>query len=431
MFKMFKASNPSRGFRNVISSPLVENPEMIIVKAELEDFNNKTKIKVNLGEAAVFIVNGKVEQVLGPSMEAVEVANYPFFSNFKAMFYGGSRTTSCSVYYVRTGDCQSPLLWGTPGQMPFVDPKMNNTRFYVGGSGSFNIKVKLEDTEKLIDYASIGGHPSFSYEQLSMKLNPLIAEQFRNAIKADMLHGQNYDTPNQDLIAQTMSAGLRNTLSDQCGLLLTMFTVDNLALTDSPERERLRTIQVDKVEVEQTQDLDDRGERKALFRKALEEQIIRQAAAKGKLKELELLGDQFWKIRLSELAETALTNPSIANMGSSALGGYLGANTDILNNLIGSLGNIMSGNQSQNLTSSKIVNTSKESEDMSSDFWSVPEEDSSSSSFHVVSETSSDSQEQKEEADDSSKLNMIKTYTQLLVSGKISQQQFEQLIKDL
>lgn len=436
MFNLFKASNPDRSFRNVIESPLTGSPELIIAKADLDDFNNKTKIKVNLGEAAVFIVNGQVVQTLGPSTEAVYVSNYAFFSNFKAMFYGGTRTTACSVYYVRTGESQTPLLWGTPGQIPFTDSNWGNTRFFVGANGVFNVVVKLDNILKFIEYGSIGSNYAFSYEQLCLKLNPEIAKFFRLAIKEDMANGKCYDTPNQDFIAQAIEESLSSFLQGKCGLSLASFTVNNIELTDSPERLRYRTLQVDRVEGEQLQDLDDRGERKAILRRALEEEIIREAAAKGKLKELEQLGDNFWKVRLSELAETALSNPSIANMGASALGGFLGANTDIVSSLIGNLGGIISGSNNISSATQEHERPKEQKPEMSSDFWSFAEEQSKADSSHAETPQTVASQadtlsDNGHDVDACTKNNMIKAYTKLLATGKISQEQYDQLLNDL
>lgn len=424
MFKIFKASNPERGFRNVIESCLNDNPDFMIAKAELDDFNDGSKIYVRPGECAVFTINGQVAEVIEPSNKAVKVSNYVFFSNFRAMFYNGSRANKCSVYFVRTGRRQKNFLWGTPGSETFIDKTMGNTRYKAGGNGSFNITIDKENVVNFFNSVSIGTNGYFTYEQLEELIQAKIVQSFKQAIIEEKERTGSSDEVNTFSLSSNMERLLSTYFSDEYGLNLNLFTVDHLEMEDMPERADYRTrmtsLIVDKEITTQNQDLEDRGERMAIVRKAIEEKTIREAIAEGKLAELQKLGDQFWKIRLSELAETALSNPALANIGTTALGGYLGTHSNIIGDIVGAIGNLTKNNPSYS-DQSGSSSTNSNASDTSSDFWGV----------QMSAQTPPEPESQTTNASDSEKMEMIKMYTQLLVTKKITQEQYDNLINNL
>lgn len=433
MFNIFgSAKNPDRHFRNVIESNLADYPDLLISKAELEDFNDKTMIKVNIGECAVFVNNAKIMEVIGPSNTEVRVSNYPFFTNFKhALFYGGKRTTTCAVYFMRIGENPTPLMWGTPGLVQFVDPNLMDTRYSMGGNGVFSVCVDRERINDLMTAANMGPNTQFSYENLVSKLEPEITSAFRKAINLYNKEGHNLDSVDQDAIAEQIYPILEQQIFSKFGLRLTQLRINGLTFVDSEERKLVRqgnvARELKKKDAEVDIDIEDVAGRNAIMRKVLEEELIRQAQARGKLAELRTLGDSFWKVRLTELAETALSNPALANIGTTALGGYLGTHHDIVGNLISSLGALAGAPSMPDSTVTTPSAPSTAAGD-SSDFWNfIAQEPTTQESIAPTGPKATATQSSLEDE----KLAKIELYTDLLIKGKLTQQAYDNLISKL
>ena len=410
MFKFFKSSNPNRGFRNIINSNFCDNPDFVIVKAELQDFNDKTIIQVEPNEYAVF-VNGETVQTIAPSTTPVRVSNYPFFSDLRALFYGGSRVNKCSVYFIRTGSPQTNLYWGTPGTQRFIDENMGKSRLYIGGNGCFNFKIDTDNVVKFFDFASMGANENFTYQQLASKLQPEFTEHFRKSVNAARKKAEYCENIDMNSIASAVKREISKSFREKYGIILTIFSVENIMYEDSPEREEYRR---SKLNI----DLEDKAKRKEILRKALEEKAIRTAIAQGKLSELKLLGDQYFKIKLMELAELGLSNQSLANISTTALGGYLGSNSNIIDRLLSPLGELLKGNTADTNKDSRN-NVDTVSANMQSNFWE--------SQSSVTDEETTDSSLSNQ--DKENKIKYLEKYTNLLIGNQIKKEAFYELIK--
>ena len=77
---------------------------MLLWKQPEEDFNTHSTLVVMQGEEAIFVSDGKIEEVFKEGSYKLSTANYPFISRVKNTFSGGVSTFNCVVYFVKTTD---------------------------------------------------------------------------------------------------------------------------------------------------------------------------------------------------------------------------------------------------------------------------------------------------------------------------------------
>lgn len=325
-----KVNNPDRGIRNIIKSCFSDFPNLFIKKAELEDFNDRSKILVNQGEKAVFVVNGQIKDIIEPSNESVRISNNVFFANIKAAFYGGARATVGAVYYIRSNTAY-PLGWGTASRISFCDSTRGNTSFTIGGNGTYEFRV--DDAEKIFRETGIGANASYSYDDLCGKLGPEIGYLFGIVLNEYFAETGNYNIPQIQNINQRLYPRVKEEFEKKYGLVLTKLLIGNIDSKDSEERNAFRQMEVQAAQTIQEQDLGARGRSienriedeaqiAAINREGLKEKTIRSAIAEGQLMEIKTLGENYWKLHGEELIRIALSNQGTPGNEGSALTGF-------------------------------------------------------------------------------------------------------------
>lgn len=422
MFSLFKNTNPDRHFRNVIKSGFNEtNQDVLVIKASLEDFNTNSLIQVNANELAIFFQNGKIVQIFEPATTPVKTSNYPFFSNFMAILQGGVRKNTCSLYFVRTIRPKVPTPWGTPNTMEVRDPQYENMPASVGGSGVFSVKVDKEHLEKFFDECVGTGNASFTYDQLALMLSPSIGLKFLEHLRRLIDEYQYIDGLDPVQLTNILVPLMRDYLLNDFGLNMIEFAVGRIMVTNSPEREAIKKAIVE-----------DSTERKRLLREAAQGALIREFEAKGKLKELSILGDNWMKMKIAELAETAMANPAIAQIGTSALGGFLGTHSDLFGQMVTGLVGTLGGNNgtqqpasstAQSPTPDEVIDgfapiPTPEPAPMPSDVAFAP------AATNTPPATSTNEQQSKNEI-------VLKNLSELFMQGKISLEFYQQQIANL
>lgn len=358
MFNFFNKHNPDRHFRDTLSSGFGDdNLDLAVIKCPLMDFNTQTQVQVGVGELAVFIENGKVVQLIEPQTTPVKTAGLPFFSNFRALFYGGNRVNTCSLYFIRTTPREG-MLWGTPNnRLSVPDPQYHDYIAYVGANGSYNISLEKEQIELFFTQCVPSKVSSVSYEMLENKLSPIIIAQFNEAIINAV---NNYGYVEKLTIAD-INPKIENRVCEaiyrRYGLTVSDFKLAGIVVEDSPERANYKAFKsgdVIKVESHESDtnirlkdaDTDDIVARREILRNAFQTQVLQEAEAQGKKNSLAILGDDWLKVRISEVVEVALSNPAVSQIGTSALGGFIGANSGMFADMISGLVNGLKGNPS-------------------------------------------------------------------------------------
>lgn len=152
--------------------------EMLIWRQPEEDFNTNSTLIVMPGEEAVFIKDGKIEQVFKNGTYKLSTKNYPFISRLINAFSGGISTFNCVVYFVRKADSKE-IRWGTETPIQVRD-KVWGVRTDARVRGAY--KVRIENPVTFLE-TLIGNNISF---QLQEELDEFFASEFQGKIKTSV-----------------------------------------------------------------------------------------------------------------------------------------------------------------------------------------------------------------------------------------------------
>lgn len=391
MWNPFK-NNPYRHFRDVLSSGFNDsNKEVFILKHPLEAFNTNTRIQVNVGELAVFVENGKIVQIIEPSNEPVKTSNFPFFSNFMSILQGGVRSNTCSLYFVKTTPQTPPLNWASMEAMPLMDPQYNNTMVEIGGYGTFTFTIQSSNLQHFFLRCSGTSREAYTYDDVCLCIAPEMSETFFEGITSLINKYQRVEGINHLELTTILKPIIEDVLLQEFGLTLVSFKTAKINVITTEQREAIKqaitnvsserigiiegaktgkeAAEINKEEAIIRAETEDITEKKRIEREDMQERMriaretaavlmMKEAEANGKLKELNILGDDWLKLKISEIAETALSNPAIAQIGTSALGGFLGTHSDVFGNLVKGLVGGLEGNNSTQSSSLTLNNAS-------------------------------------------------------------------------
>lgn len=140
-----------------------------------EDFNTNSTLIVGLGEMAVFVKGGNVEQVFENGTYQLSTENYPFISRLRNAFTGGISTFNCKVIFFRKAHSKE-LLWGTDSPIQVRD-KVWGVRTDARARGAY--KVKIENPVILVEKL-IGNNIPFQCQE---DLFQYFASEFQGKIK--------------------------------------------------------------------------------------------------------------------------------------------------------------------------------------------------------------------------------------------------------
>lgn len=185
------------------------------------------KLTVREGQAAVFVNEGEVADVLGPGMYELETRNLPVLSTILSWDHGFSSPFKAEVYFVNTRRFVD-LKWGTKNPLMIRDAEFGAARVRAFGTYA----VKVADPLKFIREI-VGTDGDFRVEEISDQLRNLITSRFSSAVGAagipvlDM--AANYEQLG-DVIGQRIGPEF-----GEYGLELTKLLVENVSVPPAVE----------------------------------------------------------------------------------------------------------------------------------------------------------------------------------------------------
>ena len=263
--------------------------QLLLWRQPEEDFNTNSTLIVMPGEAALFVNQGKIEQVFDQAgTYKLSTRNYPFLSRFRNMFSGGVSVFNAVVYFVHTA-VSAELLWGTASPIQVRD-KLLGIATEVRARGSYQVQVAQPAAflEKLI-----GNNVPYQTQQ---ELNRYFANQFQGKIVS--LLTQELNTMDGELLGVASRMGqfaeaLRPEMAgilEPYGLACVSFTVSGLDIADDELRRRYDEIGMDAIA-----------------------QLRRAQAQKGGL---ETLGTDWERQKRVEILQSAVENTGTAGTGA-------------------------------------------------------------------------------------------------------------------
>ena len=266
---------------------------LLIWRQPEEDFNNNSILIVEPGEEAIFVNNGKIEQVFTSGRYKLHTQNYPFLSRLQMRSHGGISSYNSIVYFVRKAHTQE-IYWGTDSPLQVRDKVMGiATSLRARGSYKVQINNPALFLEKLI-----GNNVSFQTQE---ELSKYFIQEFQQKIKsriAKHIEESDREILGIDARLEELSDEIRpdiQSVLEKYGLLCVSFVISAIDIQDD------------------------------ILRKAYDEANIRKyqeiAKARGEKEVLGILDEDWGKIQAKDLLGKIAENPA---GGAASAGAGLG-----------------------------------------------------------------------------------------------------------
>ena len=141
-----------------------------------EDFNTGSTLVVMPGESAVFVSQGKIEQVFESGTYQLSTQNYPFITRLRSVLTGGVSVFHCAVYFVRKADSQE-IRWGTATPIQVRDKVWG---IYTSARARGAYRVRIEEPAVFLEKL-IGSNIPFQFEE---QLEQYFSREFQSKIKS-------------------------------------------------------------------------------------------------------------------------------------------------------------------------------------------------------------------------------------------------------
>lgn len=192
-----------------------------------KEIKNNAKLVVREGQAAVFIREGHLADVMGPGTYTLDTKNIPILSTLLGWKYGFESPFKCEVYFVSTRQF-TDLKWGTSNPIMMRDADFGAVRLRAFGTYA----VKITDPGLFIKDI-VGTDGLFQTEEISEYLRDLVIQGFSNSLGAAKI-------PALDLAANYRSLSDSLTVAIQQdffthGLTLSRFIISNISVPPEVE----------------------------------------------------------------------------------------------------------------------------------------------------------------------------------------------------
>ncbi len=203
-----------------------------VLAYRFERYNNEIKMGAQLtvreGQAAVFVNEGKLADVFGPSTYTLQTQNMPILSTLKGWKYGFDSPFRAEVYFIVTRQF-TDQKWGTPNPIMMRDKEFGVVRIRAFGTYAMHVTDPAVFLRQIV-----ATNPSIESVQVSGQLRDTIVSRFTDVlgtanIPALELAG-NYDKISK-LALQTIKPDLAS-----LGIELTLFYVENISLPPEVEQ---------------------------------------------------------------------------------------------------------------------------------------------------------------------------------------------------
>ncbi len=196
-----------------------------------ERYNNEikygAKLTVREGQAAVFVNEGEIADVLGPGLYALETQNLPILTTLQHWDHAFNSPFKAEVYFCNLRKF-TDLKWGTKNPIILRDKEFGVVRIRAFGT----YEMRIEDPALFIrDIVGTDGH--FEVNDISNQLRNLIVARFTDIIA-------NANIPildlasNYDQLSQYITEKLRGEFS-KYGIELTKFLIENISVPPAVE----------------------------------------------------------------------------------------------------------------------------------------------------------------------------------------------------
>lgn len=217
------------------------DPNILVWKSPVEDFNTGTQLIVDETHEAIVMVEGRTE-VFGAGRHSLDSQNYFGLNAIQRMATGGKTIFPCKVFYVNKVHAMD-MLWGTTDKLPVMDPDMDimlhlrlrgNLTFTIENSKKFMEKfsgfINQYDSRQTSRMAAQSGSSYFMPDQVIQQLRGIISTEVTDQVAKVVTNAKiGLFSINAHLkdISQLLSFPLGN-LFDEYGMKLVRFNIETI-----------------------------------------------------------------------------------------------------------------------------------------------------------------------------------------------------------
>ncbi len=191
------------------------------------EIKNGARLIVREGQAAVFVKEGQLADVMPPGMTTLDTNNMPILSKILGWKYGFESPFKCEVYFVSTRQW-TDRKWGTQNPVMMRDPEFGPVRVRAFGTYAFRVIDPGTFVKELVST-----DPSFEAFEIANQLRNTIVSRFVDAVPRLQIPLLDI-VGNYDRLSKMAMEKIAPDLAGM-GLGLTQFLVENLSLPPEVE----------------------------------------------------------------------------------------------------------------------------------------------------------------------------------------------------
>ena len=187
-----------------------------------------SKLTVRASQVAVFLNKGKIADIFGPGMYALQTSNLPIFTQLMSWGYGFKSPFYADVYFINTKQFTNQK-WGTSNPITMRDNDFGTIR--LRGYGNYSFKV--ENPEVFLKEL-FGTNSSFTTDDISSYLKSIIVSSISDTIAESKISALDIAS-NLTEFSKVATETLTETFSG-LGLKLVNLVIENISFPEEVEK---------------------------------------------------------------------------------------------------------------------------------------------------------------------------------------------------
>ncbi|HYG74560.1 MAG TPA: SPFH domain-containing protein [Planctomycetota bacterium] len=192
-----------------------------------KEIKNGAKLIVREGQAAVFIKEGQLADVMPPGSYTIDGKNMPILSTLLGWKYGFESPFKSEVYFVSTR-LFTDLKWGTPNPIMMRDADFGVVRLRAFGSYA----IKISDPGLFLKDL-VGTDGLFETAEISNYLRDMLVQAFTTALAGAKVPALDLAS-NYTQIGSALSSAIASDFASH-GITLTRFLISNISVPPEVE----------------------------------------------------------------------------------------------------------------------------------------------------------------------------------------------------
>ena len=187
-----------------------------------------SKLTVRESQVAIFLNKGKIADIFGPGMYALQTSNLPIFTQLMSWGHGFKSPFYADVYFVNTKQFTNQR-WGTSNPITMRDKDFGTIR--IRGYGNYAFRVS---NPELFMKELLGTNSTFSTEDIDSYLKSIIVSSISDTIAESKISA--LDLASNLLEFSSVATETLSSTFANLGLELTKLIIENISFPEEVEK---------------------------------------------------------------------------------------------------------------------------------------------------------------------------------------------------